>query len=962
MSKSGSAYGKPLKGVTSLNNNDLLPLEITLTSLASGGSIPFSSVNITGGTIDGVVIGDQTPGPGLFTTLSVGNANGIGYDACFYGDIVGDKTCWESGIGLWNIQADLSVRDISTLGNIRIFQNTITTTNSNGNLILDANGLGIVNVNAPLQQYTPQGDITLETLDGFFSLNTTESILMNSKDKTICMEAQDNHICLKTGTNKQIRTISNISTGLIPIITTTSSHLLEVGDSIFLSNTDSIPIISGEYIVKTVVSDTRFTIDKDPAITTEGTIGNFIRITDINLHSSDNVNILQDSKLTFGNDNISIYGNETDLILSGSSLKLQAEASIDVPIDIPITFADDPLKNIQSDGTNLSIGTGTGKLIINGDVEINGARTELYSSVLTITDPVITLGGKDDILIDDNKDRGVEYRWNDGTGPKLGFFGMDDSGECFTFIPDATNTSEVFSGAVGNACFSNLTLQGSITSVQEITSGIVNTCDIRCDGTMNITGTTGIDLNSPSVNLNEGSFLLFGTTGSKIHQQNNPECNLVIESECAILLTPTTDVVLPVNTGLLLDGLNGTQKIESNINELTITSNSYTIFENSTGGLKVTEGLPIILNNAETSTITGNVSGSIDITSQTSINLEPSNGPVTIPQGVSLEMGSPSETIIGNPGSISISSSQSISLATQETIVNSPILDVQSTSVTIKDPILTLGSITDTVQDKGIEYIIDDKQGFFGLDTSSGSFTFIPDSTNINEVITGTPGSVIFGDTSITSLDVNGGEISEVTTISGQGDINISSMGDINLNTTDNVNIPVNTKLTFDGQDSYIESDGTDLCINVASPGIFCLNNSSVINGDLQVNGQITSSSPLSIAYTTEYITVQGGNIAIISGATNISFITVTGSGAGLAVMPTGGTDGLIKYVQVVDLDPGTTFEITFLTNRFTDPCAGISSSQKAIFNTSGQGIALIWSSIKGKYFIINGGGNIVLA
>jgi hypothetical protein len=57
--------------------------------------------------------------------------------------------------------------------------------------------------------------------------------------------------------------------------------------------------------------------------------------------------------------------------------------------------------------------------------------------------------GGDTAGIDDGKDRGIEFKWNDGVNPRVGFFGFDESSGKFTFIPDATNTSEVFSGTKG---------------------------------------------------------------------------------------------------------------------------------------------------------------------------------------------------------------------------------------------------------------------------------------------------------------------------------------------------------------------------------------------------------------------------------------------------------------------------------------------------------------------------------
>jgi len=65
---------------------------------------------------------------------------------------------------------------------------------------------------------------------------------------------------------------------------------------------------------------------------------------------------------------------------------------------------------------------------------------------------------------DDNKDRGIEFKYVDTTG-KVGFFGREDVNGRFIYLPDATNTSEVFSGDPGAAEFSDLHLHGTIKTV-----------------------------------------------------------------------------------------------------------------------------------------------------------------------------------------------------------------------------------------------------------------------------------------------------------------------------------------------------------------------------------------------------------------------------------------------------------------------------------------------------------------
>jgi hypothetical protein len=99
--------------------------------------------------------------------------------------------------------------------------------------------------------------------------------------------------------------------------------------------------------------------------------------------------------------------------------------------------------------------SGTGKVIINGTLQVDGTTTTVNSTTVTVDDPIFTLGGDTAPASDDNKDRGIEFRWHNGAAAKVGFFGYDDSTGYLTFIPDATNTSEVFSGTQGDIQASN---------------------------------------------------------------------------------------------------------------------------------------------------------------------------------------------------------------------------------------------------------------------------------------------------------------------------------------------------------------------------------------------------------------------------------------------------------------------------------------------------------------------------
>jgi hypothetical protein len=128
----------------------------------------------------------------------------------------------------------------------------------------------------------------------------------------------------------------------------------------------------------------------------------------------------------------------------------------------------------QSGGT-LTIGL-PNDVTITGDLTVNGTTTTVNSTTVTIDDPVFTLGGNTAPGSDDNKDRGIEFRYHDGTAARIGFFGLDDSDSRFKFFTNATNSSEVFSGTVGDGEFANLyatigtAAQTNITSVGTLTA------------------------------------------------------------------------------------------------------------------------------------------------------------------------------------------------------------------------------------------------------------------------------------------------------------------------------------------------------------------------------------------------------------------------------------------------------------------------------------------------------------
>jgi len=141
----------------------------------------------------------------------------------------------------------------------------------------------------------------------------------------------------------------------------------------------------------------------------------------------------------------------------------------------------------------------TGLVRVHGDFQVDGTTTTINSTVTTVDDPIITLGGDSAPASDDNKDRGVEFRYYDNQA-RVGFFGYDDSytdlgGHVggFTFLHNATNTSEVFSGTASGITAGNLKLTTNTNSVSNTTGDLVVAGGAGIGDDVNIGGLLDVD-------------------------------------------------------------------------------------------------------------------------------------------------------------------------------------------------------------------------------------------------------------------------------------------------------------------------------------------------------------------------------------------------------------------------------------------------------------------------------------
>ena len=156
------------------------------------------------------------------------------------------------------------------------------------------------------------------------------------------------------------------------------------------------------------------------------------------------------------------------------------------------------LKSGNSENIELSPDSGlvnvNGDINITGNFRVQGTTTTVNSTTTTIVDPIIVLGTDEDgnpLSTDDGKDRGISFFYKDGVS-KTGFFGFDASNNDFRFIPDATITNEIVTGANGTITINRL------NSVDVYTDSL----DVSIDA--NVHGNLTVDNNITTTTLDAG--------------------------------------------------------------------------------------------------------------------------------------------------------------------------------------------------------------------------------------------------------------------------------------------------------------------------------------------------------------------------------------------------------------------------------------------------------------------------
>ena len=291
------------------------------------------------------------------------------------------ETYFESALDTLSNVTSVGTLTSLAVDNITINTNTISSTNSNGNIILAPNGTGDV-------------AITADTL----SVTATEG-----ESATLLLAADE----------------SDDNGDDWSIINSTSNTLTFNND------------VSGSAVAQITLTPHATVASSTTAVAGNATIGGTLDVTGV-ISPTTHIDMPDSANVKIGaGDDLQLYhdGSNSYITNSTGALKIATESS-----GIAVTI-----------GHSTSEVTVGDNLTVTGNLTVSGTTTTVNSTTVSVADPIFELGSSSS---DDNLDRGLKLKYN-SSGAKVAFMGFDDSDGKFVMIPDATDTSSVFTGTIG---------------------------------------------------------------------------------------------------------------------------------------------------------------------------------------------------------------------------------------------------------------------------------------------------------------------------------------------------------------------------------------------------------------------------------------------------------------------------------------------------------------------------------
>ena len=227
---------------------------------------------------------------------------------------------------------------------------------------------------------------------------------------------------------------------------------------------------------------------------------------------------------------------------------------------------------------------------------------------------------------------------------------------------------------------------------------------------------------------------------------------------------------------------------------------------------------------------------------------------------------------------------------------------VDSTVVTIADPIFQLGGDSNDGLDRGVTALYNDgaaKTAFFGMDDSALEFVFIADATDASSVMSGSLGSAAFGSMRVTDLTSTrvllagtSGEIEDSGNLTFNGST-LAVTGAATVSTTLDVTGALTASSTLDvtglaSLDGGIDVDGAFTVANTS--GNIDTTGTLDVDGLASLDGGIAVDDAFTVADTSGNVATTG---TLSAGETTVTSATISDLTSGRIVLA--GTAGAIE-------------------------------------------------------------------
>jgi len=384
------------------------------TGTESGGIAP--SVDVIGGKyFTGLMLAQTSPG--VISTAQNPDTAGNGFVPILDSDRKVDQ---------WNVD------------NIRLDGNTISTTNTNGNLTIDPAGSGKLILH---DVYIGADDVSLAE----FIYDTVGGAVTGGTGITVA--------------NSDVGNTSTVS--ITDISFTNGSAGTEYGSAV-----------------------------KIPAITVNGQ-GQVTRLREFDVATT--LTVDGDSSSTASvsliDDDLQILGTTNEVTTAVTKVGTDVKVTIGLPDDVTIGSDLTVTDNLIVNG-NVTLGNSTsdtvqtqGSLTVGGNLTVQGTTTSVNSSTITLNDPVLVLADNATSTAD-SLDRGVRFKYGDGSSVKEGFFGFDMQTERFVFTkdedfgdPDTDNASAPWSDAEFGEVYTSKVTTSSGNLVLDSAGGTIDIND-----------------------------------------------------------------------------------------------------------------------------------------------------------------------------------------------------------------------------------------------------------------------------------------------------------------------------------------------------------------------------------------------------------------------------------------------------------------------------------------------------